>query len=149
MNKLCLLNTTHILFRTKVFITVFFMISRCLKVGNLERKIMLTAIHCCGHLNNSSGKVRKSSTVSFVFLICLTSQRSGRPPDLCHSRRSAEHIPMIRKEKPSTARHRATAGLCNSLTHAVTQSFNYISQHALRFSTDKTLSLMGKKMHMA
>lgn len=69
-----------------------------------------------------------SAKAELFFLICLTSQRSGRPPDLWHSRRWAEHIPMIRKEKPSTegthgtACHPATAGLRTSLTHTVAQS---------------------------
>lgn len=62
----------------------------------------------------------------FYFLICLTSQRSERPSDLWHSRRSAEHIPMIRKEKPSTARTHGTAchtaGLHTSLSHIAAQS---------------------------
>lgn len=62
----------------------------------------------------------------FYFLICLASQRSERPSDLWHSRRSAEHIPMIRKEKPSTARTHGTAchtaGLHTSLSHIAAQS---------------------------
>lgn len=65
----------------------------------------------------------------FFFLICLTSPRSERPYDLWHWRGSAEHIPVIRKEKPSTtgthgtACYTATAGLHTSLSHALAQSF--------------------------
>ncbi len=85
----------------------------------------------CNHsgFNDGSSDVSKSWAVLFCFfLICLTSQRSGRPPDLWHSTRSAEHIRMIRKEKPGTAGthgtacHTATAGLRTSLTHAVAPS---------------------------
>lgn len=86
----------------------------------------------------------------------ISSQRSGRPPDLWHLRQTAEDIQMIRKEKPGTAWtrgtacHTATAALRASLTQAAAQRCsNYISQHALGFSNDNSLSLMGKRIHMA
>lgn len=69
-----------------------------------------------------------SAKAGLFFLICLTSQRSGRLPDLWHPRPMAEHISVIRKEKPSTvgthgtACHTATAGLRTSLSHTVAQS---------------------------
>ena len=117
--------------------------------GKSRRKTLLTVINSCGRCNDSTSDVSKSCT---VVLICLTSQRSGHPRDLWHSRRSAEHIPMIRKEKPSAARthvtacHTATAGLRTSLSHAVAPELtvpNYVSQHPLGFSADKSLSLMA------
>lgn len=95
-------------------------------------KTLLTVIISCGRYNDSSSYVSKSwATFSFFVLICLTSQRSGRPPDLWHCRRSAEHIPVIRKEKPGAAGthgsvcHTATAGLRASLSHAVAKSLLY------------------------
>lgn len=85
----------------------------------------------------------------FFFLICLTSQGSGRPPDLWHLRQSAERIQMIRKEKPSTAGPHGTA-------HSYSWSSHFMNSRCspeltvpttspsmlLGFITDKSLSFI-------
>lgn len=97
-------------------------------------KTLLTVINSCGRYKDQLCQAMSAKAgplfffFFFLFLICLTSQRSGCPPDLWHSRRSAEHIPVIRKEKPGAAGthgsacHTATAGLRTSLSHAVAKS---------------------------